>query len=103
MSCAGELPLCAPRGQGVRASCWEQPRSTGDTGWHCPCRAGLGSAALNPTEMAILAEVQKFTQLPQSSVMSDTEELKDIWLCKQREIQKTSPHKNFQPSLTFLA
>lgn len=87
----------------MRASYWKQPRSIGDTGCHCPCRAGLGSGALNPTEMAVLAEVQKFTQLPQSSVMLDTKELKDIWLCKQTEIQKTSPHKNFQPSFTFLA
>lgn len=53
--------------------------------------------------MAILAYVQKFIQLPQSPVTLDTEELKDIWLCRQKEIRKTSPNKKFQPSFTFLA
>lgn len=79
------------------------PGSLGDTGCHCAHRAGLGSGALNCVEMAILAYVQKFIQLTQSSVMLDAEELKDIWLCRQGEIRKNSPHKKFQPSFAFLA
>lgn len=78
------------------------PGALGDTGCRCPQRAGLRSGALDRIEIANLVYVQKFMQLPPSSVTLDAEELGDIWLCRQREIRKNSPHKKFQPSFAFL-
>lgn len=68
-------------GLGVKASYWEWTRSFGAV----TVPKGL---ALKLIETAILAYVQKFIPLPQSSVTLDTEELKDIWLRRQREIRK---------------
>lgn len=79
-----------------------RPGALGDTGCHCRHMAGLGSGALNRIEMVILAHVQEFIQLPPSSVMLDADELKDVWLCRQRSKKKIVPIKSFS-TLAFLA